>query len=203
MTALVNVETGELVEVSYSDIKQSIEKAKASLEEAAEQIVWQIERRAWTVLGYSDWNEMREAEYGGAAFMVPRAERPELLARMRHSGLTQQEIADTAGVSVQMIHNSVWRDLPDHLIDYLIGKGLRSQVTAYFHEQDQDGLPKRPSANPEGEHKQLELLSLSEFTFVHTSYLSRAKANRKQAEKIRLRCLDAHGVDLLAIKATA
>lgn len=107
MTALVNTETGELVEVTYADVRQSIDSAKASLEEAAEQIVWQIENHVWTVLGYADWNEMREAEYGGAAFMVPRADRPELTARMRRAGLSTNDIAATAGVS----DDTVRRDL--------------------------------------------------------------------------------------------
>lgn len=84
--------------VAYGDVRRSVERAKASLEAAAEQIVWQVENRAWEVLGYADWNEMRAAEYGGAAFMVPRAERPELVARLRRSGLTNQEVADTAGI---------------------------------------------------------------------------------------------------------
>lgn len=96
---LVNTETGELIDVTYADVRTSIDTAKASLEHAAEQIVWQIENRAWAILGYADWNEMREAEYGGAAFMVPREDRPELLTRMRQSGLTNVEIAATAGVS--------------------------------------------------------------------------------------------------------
>lgn len=105
---VVNTETGEITDSpTYAEVKDSIHSAKASLEAAAEQIVWQIENRAWLVLGYSDWNEMREAEYGGAAFMVPRAERPELLARMRRSGLTQQEIADTAGVSIGTVNGDL------------------------------------------------------------------------------------------------
>ncbi len=101
--------------------------------------------------------------------------------------------------TAQMVHNSVHRDLPDHLVDYLIGKGLRSQVTAYFREQDHEGLPKRPAANADDEHVQLDLLSLDEFTYVHSTYLDRAAANRAQAEKIRLRCLDAYGVDIAGV----
>lgn len=97
------VVASQVVPVAYADVKESIESAKSSLEDAAREIVWQIENRAWTVLGYGDWNEMREAEYGGAAFMVPRAERPELVARLRSQGLTQQEIADTAGVNVATV----------------------------------------------------------------------------------------------------
>jgi len=97
---LVDTATGEMVnQPTYGEVKDSIRRAKDSLEAAAEQIVWQIERQAWTVLGYSSWNEMREAEYGGAAFMVPKAERPELVARMRSQGLTNVEIAETAGIS--------------------------------------------------------------------------------------------------------
>lgn len=106
--SLVNTETGEVIErPTYGDVKRSIEAAKASLEAAAEQIVWQIENRAWEVLGYSSWNEMREAEYGGAAFMVPRAERPELVARMRSQGLTHREIAETAGVSDETVRRDL------------------------------------------------------------------------------------------------
>lgn len=88
-----------VTEITYGDVKDSIDIAKGHLEKAAEQVVWQIENQVWTVLGHANWNEMREAEYGGAAFMVPRSERPELVARMRQQGLTQQEIADTAGVA--------------------------------------------------------------------------------------------------------
>lgn len=105
---LVDTLTGEVIETpSYGEVRQSVDSAKASLEAAAEQIVWQIEHRVWAVLGYADWNEMREAEYGGAAFMVPRAERPELLARMRRSGLTQQEIADTAGITDRQVRRDL------------------------------------------------------------------------------------------------
>lgn len=110
MTTLVNTETGEMVEPpSYGAVRQSVDAAKTSLEAAAEQIVWQIERQAWAVLGYANWNEMREAEYGGAAFMVPKAERPELVARMRRSGLTHADIAETAGVAEATVRSDLNR----------------------------------------------------------------------------------------------
>lgn len=85
--------------VTVADARGSVARAKASLTEAAEEIVWQIEHEAWVLLDYETWNEMREAEYGEVAFIVPRKDRPELVARMRRAGLTQQEIADTAGVT--------------------------------------------------------------------------------------------------------
>ena len=88
-------------------VRASIRRARQSLEQAAKEIVWQIEMEAWRTLGYSSWGAMREAEYGGAAFMVPAKNRPELVARIRAKGLTQQEIANTAGVSVGTVNSDL------------------------------------------------------------------------------------------------
>lgn len=98
-----------------------------------------------------------------------------------------------------MVHASVQRNLPDHLLDYLIAKGLRSQITAYFNAKSDDGLPKRPEVNRDGEHAQLELLSVEEFGYLHAAYVSRADANRQQAERVRERCYAAYGVDLALV----
>lgn len=88
-------------------VRASIKRARKSLEAAAKEIIWQIEREAWVTLGYSSWTAMREAEYGGAAFMVPGKNRPELVERMRAKGLTQKEIANTAGVTERTVRNDL------------------------------------------------------------------------------------------------
>lgn len=98
--------------------------------------------------------------------------------------------------TAQMVHNSVHRDLPEHLVDFLVGKGLRSQIGAYFRDQDPEGLPKRPEVNADGEHAQLELMSISEFGYAYGKYLDRAEANQSQAEKLRQKCLTIHGTDI-------
>lgn len=95
-------------------VRGSIKRARRSLEAAAEEIVWQIEMEAWRTLGYPSWSAMREAEYGGAAFMVPAKNRPELVARIKavevgrtarggSKHLTNQEIAETVGVSERQV----------------------------------------------------------------------------------------------------
>ncbi|TDT30885.1 hypothetical protein [Naumannella halotolerans] len=89
--------------ITPADVRASIRRARQGLERAAEEIVWQIEMEAWRTLGYSSWGAMREAEYGGAAFMVPSKSRRELVARIRAAGITQQEVAATAGVNVRTI----------------------------------------------------------------------------------------------------
>lgn len=56
--------------------RASIRRAQRSLEKAAAEIAWQIEMEGWRTLGYTSWGAMREAEYGGAAFMVPAKNHP-------------------------------------------------------------------------------------------------------------------------------
>lgn len=114
MTTAVSRPEIPLQVITPADVRASISRARRSLEKAAEEIVWQIEMEAWRTLGYSSWTAMREAEYGGAAFMVPSKSRPEIVARIRAAGLTQKEIAETAGVS----QPTVGRDLIDYSNEY-------------------------------------------------------------------------------------
>lgn len=93
--------------ITPADVRASISRARRSLEKAAEEIVWQIEMEAWRTLGYSSWGAMREAEYGGAAFMVPSKNRPELIARIHEAGLSKREAARTAGVDEGTVRNDL------------------------------------------------------------------------------------------------
>jgi hypothetical protein len=86
-------------DLSLLEARESVDRAKTHLEAAAEEIVRQIGGRAWVALGYESWDEMREVEYRGAAVIVPREDRPELVARLRAEGLSQKQIGDTIGVS--------------------------------------------------------------------------------------------------------
>lgn len=107
--------------ITPADVRASVGRAKRSLERAAEEIIWQIEMEAWRTLGYPSWGAMREAEYGGAAFMVPSRSRPEIVARIKaievgrtarggSKHLTDQEIADTAGVSRDTVQSDLHPD---------------------------------------------------------------------------------------------
>lgn len=104
--------------ITPNDVRASIRRARKSLEDAAAEIVWQIEMEAWRTLGYSSWTAMREAEYGSAAFMVPSKSRPEIVRRIKEievgrtarggsKHLTDQEIADTVGVSRAQVQDDL------------------------------------------------------------------------------------------------
>ena len=99
-------------------VRASIKRARKSLEAAAEEIIWQIEMEGWRTLGYSSWGAMREHEYGGAAFMVPGKNRPEIVERIKAievgrtargnaKYLTNKEIAETVGVSLAQVERDL------------------------------------------------------------------------------------------------
>lgn len=104
--------------ITEADVRASIKRARRGLEKAADEIVWQIEMEGWKTLGYTSWSAMREAEYGGAAFMVPSKSRPEFVARIKQievgktvrggsKHLTDQEIAETVGVSRRQVQDDL------------------------------------------------------------------------------------------------
>lgn len=127
--------------ITPDQVRASIGRAKRSLERAAEEIVWQIEMEAWRTLGYSSWTAMRESEYGGAAFMVPAKSRPELVARIRAKGLTQQEIADTAGVGVGTVNRDLSAaDFPSGNSDSPITNSRGQQRPATYSRTEPDDV---------------------------------------------------------------
>lgn len=77
--------------------------------------------------------------YGGAAFMVPSKSRPELVARIRASGLTQQEIADTAGVGVGTVNRDLdAADFPSGKSDTPVTNSRGQQRPATYSRAEPD-----------------------------------------------------------------
>jgi hypothetical protein len=92
---------------TVESVRRSVGAVRCHLKEAAREVLWQVEHQAWTVLGYASWDEMREAEYGGIAVIVPSAERPQLTAALRSNGLTQKSIAQTLGVTDRTVRHDL------------------------------------------------------------------------------------------------
>lgn len=92
-----------MTEISHGEVRESIAIARSHGEKFFEQIVWQVENQVWTILGYVSWDAMREAEYSDMGVVAPRADRPELVSRLRSSGLKQKSIADTLGIGQQTV----------------------------------------------------------------------------------------------------
>jgi predicted transcriptional regulator len=126
------VEQGQPVTaLSITRVKESVEKARSSLKTSAEEVVWQIENETWTVLGYSDWKAMREAEYGGPAFMVPTAVRGEYVHRLRDFHLTQREIAATMGIGAQTVNRCLKMEHVSNETDESSAPAVREGITEW------------------------------------------------------------------------
>jgi hypothetical protein len=95
------------VEVTYDDVMASVEAVKRGLQETAALLLWQIENQVWLVTGHADWDEFRNAYYGIVAVILPTDDRKELVPKLRLTGMTQQQIADTLGVSQYTIHKDL------------------------------------------------------------------------------------------------
>jgi hypothetical protein len=102
--------TATLREITYSEVRESIAVARSHGEKFFEQIVWQVENHVWTILGYESWDALREAEYADLGVVAPRADRPELVSRLRRQGLSQQQIGDTLGVSQRTVGSDLNRN---------------------------------------------------------------------------------------------
>lgn len=62
--------------------------------------------RAWEALGYADWPELVEAEFGGP-LRLARADRQESAARLREGGMSTPAIAEALGVSDETIRRDL------------------------------------------------------------------------------------------------
>lgn len=113
--------------------RRSVERARTNLEKAAKEIIWQIEHRAWEVLGYASWDEMRQAEYGGVAVMVPSKDRPQLTTALREAGLTQKQTAATIGVTERTVRS-------DEATGKVSGPPLRAQRRGSLPDQLRSAL---------------------------------------------------------------
>lgn len=93
--------------ITPDDVRESIARTRYSLMQAAKGIAWQVEMETWVTLGYKSWDEMREAEYGGIAVIVPKEDRLDLVGRLHAAGLTQKSIAATIGVDERTIRRDL------------------------------------------------------------------------------------------------
>ena len=158
--------------VTEDRVRASIATARTHLEAAAEQIIWQVENEVWTVLGYDSWDAMREAEYGGAACMVPSGSRPRIVGRLRELGLKQREIAATVGVSVGTVNGDL-KFSSEH--DTTITNARGQQRPASYAKRDKklSDLPPDQRAHAEADRINLfRQLAREAFTREHLEELT-------------------------------
>ena len=93
--------------VTREEAEELAEGLRSHLEAAAEFLARIFAVRAWEALGYESWPAMWADRYSGMAFRVDKVERLELVGTMRAEGLTQQQVADTLGVTRETVKRDV------------------------------------------------------------------------------------------------
>ena len=111
------------VVVTASEVRESIDRAKAGALTFWQEVQWQVENEAWTALGYESLDQFWDAEYMALNVGIARSDRPELVLSFRKAGQTQQQIAEKLNVNQATVgrdlanmqkHN---RDLPETITD--------------------------------------------------------------------------------------
>lgn len=139
--------------IAYADVRESIAVAKSHGEKFFEQIVWQVENEVWTILGYKSWDEMREVEYADMGVVAPRADRPELVQRLRSKGLTITETASTLGVSKSQVHRDVNSQMGNEPTEPIVNARGQQRPATYEKKS-------KPRKRPYEERARGQVLSL-------------------------------------------
>lgn len=92
--------------LSRDDARARVERVKAAVSQAREDLVTLWRERAWEALGYASWDDLCDAEFG-VRMALPRDERREVVAGLRSEGMSTRAIGSALGVN----HATVVRDL--------------------------------------------------------------------------------------------
>lgn len=96
-----------VTDLDADEARKLTDEIRVDAETLWDKIATAYTRRAWAALGYSSWDEYCIREFGTSRIRLPREERPEMVASLRHSGLSIRAIASATGVD----KNTVQADL--------------------------------------------------------------------------------------------
>ena len=95
------------VVITASEVRESIDRAKAGALTFWREVQWQVENEVWTALGYESLDQFWDAEYMALNVGIARSDRPELVLSFRKAGQTQQQIAEKLNVTDRTIRNDL------------------------------------------------------------------------------------------------
>lgn len=96
------------MDMPAGEARARIDRAKASVGQAREELIALWNGRAWISLGHASWDALCEAEFWGIRVALPVSERREVVSSMRAEGMSTRAIGSALGVD----HSTVVRDLP-------------------------------------------------------------------------------------------
>lgn len=95
------------VVITASEVRESIDRAKAGALTFWREVQWQVENEAWTKLGYESLDQFWDAEYMALNVGISRSDRPELVASFVKAGQDKQSIAAKLNVNERTVRRDV------------------------------------------------------------------------------------------------
>lgn len=95
------------VVITASEVRESIDRAKAGALTFWREVQWQVENEAWTKLGYETLDQFWDAEYMALNVGISRSDRPELVASFVKAGQKQADIAQKLNVGIATVKRDV------------------------------------------------------------------------------------------------
>ena len=88
----------DLVGMTEAEARARVDRVKAAVATARDDLVSLWRERAWLSLGYLSWDELCDAEFG-VRMSLPRVERPAIVAGLRAEGMSTRAIGSALGMS--------------------------------------------------------------------------------------------------------
>lgn len=95
-----------LVEVTAEQARSLTDRIKVAVEGTWHLITEAYTTRAYTALGYANWDDYCIREFGTSRLPIPREERPERVASLRDAGLSIRAIENLTGHSKDTIRKA-------------------------------------------------------------------------------------------------
>lgn len=113
--------------VTASEVRESIDRAKAGALTFWQEVQWQVENEAWTALGYESLDQFWDAEYMALNVGIARSDRPELVLSFRKAGQKPHEIAAKLNVSTRTVESDTAKLRNEGALDGLTVTNSRGQ----------------------------------------------------------------------------
>lgn len=93
--------------ITPTDARILTDRIKVGVEAIWQLIEQAYVTRAWSVLGYTSWDDYCTREFGTSRLRLPREERQEVVASMREVGLSTRAIASAIGIDAKTVRNDL------------------------------------------------------------------------------------------------
>lgn len=145
----------ELVAMTTVEARERIDRVRALVNAAWDDLIALYQQRAWESLGYANWDDMCAAEFQGARIALPRDDRREIVGQLRDEGMSTRAIGSALGVGEATVRRDISGasdDAPEPKpVTGLDGKTYTRKPVTHIHLDPEDDVPDDEVASVEAD----------------------------------------------------